>query len=66
MLMYWKYLSQRYLGQKGQGIVEYAVILAVVVGIGVALSGSGDTSFSKSVQGLFTSLTTKVKALIPA
>ena len=66
MLMYWKYLSQRYLGQKGQGIVEYAVILAVVVGIGVALSGTGSTDFAGSVKGLYTSLTDKVKTLIPA
>lgn len=62
MLMYGKYLSQRYLGQKGQGIVEYAVILAVVVGIGVTLSNS--TSFSGSVTTLFNTLSTKVGNLV--
>ena len=40
MYTYLKFLSQRYLGQKGQGIVEYAVIVAVVVAVGVALTGS--------------------------
>ena len=28
--IYWDYVNARYLGQKGQGMVEYAVILAML------------------------------------
>ena len=36
-----KYLS-RYLDEKGQGIVEYALILAFVVVVAAAISNGGD------------------------
>lgn len=35
------YLRVRYLGQKGQGIVEYALILAFVVGLAALLTNAG-------------------------
>ena len=35
------YLRVRYLGQKGQGIVEYALILAFVVGLAAVLTNTG-------------------------
>ena len=35
------YLRVRYLGQKGQGIVEYALILAFVVGLAIVLTNEG-------------------------
>lgn len=41
--------------QKGQGIVEYALILAFVVGIAaVALTSSGDDSIGAKIKKLFT------------
>lgn len=58
MLMYCKHFKARYLGQKGQGMVEYAVILAfvVVVAAGIANGGALQAAISNvftSVQGLF-------------
>ncbi len=41
MMAYLEYLKARYLGEKGQGMVEYALILAFVVAIAAYLSGSG-------------------------
>lgn len=37
----WDYVNVRYLNQKGQGMVEYALILAFVVVIAAALTGQG-------------------------
>lgn len=64
MLIYWNYLNARYLGQKGQGMVEYAVILAfvVVVAAGIASSGDLQTAVKKvftDVKGLFPPAATK-------
>lgn len=36
-MMYAQYLMDRYLGKKGQGLTEYAIILLLVVAIGVAV-----------------------------
>lgn len=47
------YLRVRYLGQKGQGIVEYALILAFVVAVAAALTNGGD--LQKAVSDAFTS-----------
>lgn len=44
MLTMWKLgvaLKDRYLSQKAQGMVEYALIIAFVVAIAVALSSDG-------------------------
>ena len=62
MYTYFKFLTHRYLGQKGQGIVEYAVILAVVVAIGVALSTG---TFTTEINALYTSISTRIHNLIP-
>lgn len=46
---------ERFFSEKGQGIVEYALILAFVVGIAVvALSSSGEGSIGQKIQSLFT------------
>ena len=37
-----EYLKARYLSEKAQGIVEYALILAFVVVVAAALTNSGD------------------------
>lgn len=58
MLTYLNYLKMNYLNEKGQGMVEYAVILAVVVAIGVALIGTNGT-LSTQVASLYNSVFTK-------
>lgn len=53
MLTYVQYLMNRYLGEKGQGLTEYAIILLLVVLIGVMIwftldiKGSLSTIYSK-------------------
>ncbi len=37
-----EYLKARYMDQKAQGIVEYALILAFVVVVAVAIASGGD------------------------
>ena len=37
MITYVQYLMNRYLGEKGQGLTEYAIILLLVVLIGIAI-----------------------------
>ena len=42
MMMYAQYLMDRYLGKKGQGLTEYAIILLMVVLIAVVIwQGNG-------------------------
>ncbi len=48
----------RYLGEKGQGIVEYALILAFVVAVAVAISSSG--GLTTAVKEVFTKVTNQV------
>ena len=48
----------RYLGQKGQGIVEYALILAFVVVIAMALTNSG--GLQEKIKGVFTKVESEV------
>jgi pilus assembly protein Flp/PilA len=60
MLTYLRYLQARYLNEKGQGMVEYAVIVAIIVGIGIALNATTDGAFKKEIQDLYTDLIAKV------
>jgi len=60
MLNYLTYLKLRYLNEKGQGVVEYAAIVAVVVAIAVTLSTG---TFKNSVVNLYTNLTTAVNGI---
>ncbi len=57
----WDYVRVRYLGEKGQGMVEYALILAFVVGIAAALTGNG--GIGQAIRGVFDRVTA---ALTPA
>lgn len=57
MLNYLTYLKLRYLNEKGQGVVEYAAIVAVVVVIAVAL---GNGTFKNAVINMYSNLTTSV------
>lgn len=49
-----EYLKARYVNQKAQGIVEYALVLAFVVVVAVALGTSGD--LTTKVKGAFTDI----------
>ena len=47
-----RYLKARYLSEKAQGIVEYALLLAFIVGIAIYIT-SGDNNLQDAVSGKF-------------
>ncbi len=49
-----KYLKARYLSEKAQGIVEYALILAFVAVVAVGIGSGGD--LQTKVKGAFDSI----------
>lgn len=54
-----EHLKNRYMSQKAQGIVEYALILAFVVAIAVFIT-TGDSNLSDSIKGVFTKTSEQV------
>ena len=59
------HLKNRYLSQKAQGIVEYALILAFVVVLAIVLTSSN--GLSDAIKGVFGNATTQVtKGAAPA
>ena len=61
------YYVKPYLGEKGQDLVEYALLLAIVVGIGYLIYQQD--GLGKNIQAIFTSagdLTSKAVKLTPA
>ena len=52
MLEIVKYLKARYLSEKGQDLVEYALLLALVVVVGAVIVGGTD-NISSHVQSIF-------------
>lgn len=54
MLEMLKYLKARYVSEKAQGIVEYALILAFVVVIAAGLFGA--TGIESAISNVFTSV----------
>jgi len=54
MLEILKYLKARYMTEKAQGIVEYALVLAFVVVVAVAIGSSG--SLTSKVSSVFTAI----------
>lgn len=54
MLEMLKYLKARYVSEKAQGIVEYALILAFVVVIAAGLFGT--TGIESAITNVFTSV----------
>lgn len=54
------HLKNRYLSQKAQGIVEYALILAFVVVLAVVLSG--DTGLKGAISGIFETTTDQLNS----
>ena len=55
-----EHLKNRYMSQKAQGTVEYALILAFVVAIAIFIT-SGDNSLSGAIKGVFTKTADQVK-----
>ena len=53
------YLKARYLSEKAQGIVEYALILAFVVVLAIALTSSG--GLSEKIKAEFTKVGNELK-----
>lgn len=54
-----EHLKNRYMSQKAQGIVEYALILAFVVVVAAALINGGQ--LSNAVTNVFNNTTNKLK-----
>lgn len=54
------HLKNRYMSQKAQGIVEYALILAFVVAIAIFIT-TGNDSLSDAIKGVFTKTAEQVK-----
>lgn len=53
-----EYLKARYLSEKAQGIVEYALLLAFVVAVAAAITnGNG---LQNSISGVLTKVTTEL------
>ena len=48
------------LGEKGQGVVEYALILAFVVALVVLALGNNDEGIGKAISDLFDSTAGKI------
>lgn len=60
MLTMLNYFRVRYMSEKAQGIVEYALVIAFVVAIGAVLVKTGEGSLTAGIQKIFTDLTTIV------
>ena len=55
-----EHLKNRYLSQKAQGMVEYALILAFVVGLAMALTQGSD--LANAIEGVFGDAAERVNA----
>ncbi len=61
MLAVLNYLKVRYLGEKGQGMVEYALILAFVVAVAAVVFAQNTTGgLGGAINGIVTKVTTAV------
>ena len=61
MLAVLNYLKVRYLGEKGQGMVEYALILAFVVAVaGVVFAQGTDKGLGNAINGIVQTVTDAV------
>lgn len=54
MLEIMDYLRARYLGEKGQGLTEYAVLLAFVVVVVAAVTTNAKTGLIDAISAAFT------------
>ncbi|MBO6202393.1 Flp family type IVb pilin [Selenomonas ruminantium] len=57
-----EYLKARYLNEKAQGMVEYALIVAFIVGVAAVVFASNG-SFSEAVNAGFNKVKEKVDAI---
>lgn len=57
-----KKFMEKYLGKKGQGMVEYALIIAFVVGVAATVF-SGDDGLGKAIKDTFSKATTQLNTL---
>lgn len=65
MLEIMEYVKARYMGEKAQGMTEYAIILALVVAIAVAVFGSGtDGALGTAISGVFTKVTNQLNSIL--
>ena len=52
------YLKDRYMSQKAQGMVEYALIIAFVVALAIALTNS--SGLKSAIEGVFGSAANQI------
>lgn len=57
-----KKFMEKYLGKKGQGMVEYALIIAFVVGVAVTAFG-GESGLGKAIEATFNKATATLNTL---
>ncbi len=57
-----KKFMEKYLGKKGQGMIEYALIIAFVVGIAATVF-TKDSGLSKAINDTFDKATTTLNDL---
>ncbi len=60
MLTILNYFRVRYMSEKAQGIVEYALVIAFVVAIGAVLVKTGNGSLTDGIQKIFENLSSIV------
>ena len=60
-----EYLKARYLNEKAQGMVEYALMVAFIVGVAAAVFGS-DGSFKAAITASFDGVKDAVSKALPA
>lgn len=59
MLEMMAYLKDRYMSEKGQGMVEYALIIAFVVALAIVLSS--DSGLKSAIENVFGSAASQIK-----
>lgn len=60
MLEILNYLRTRYMSEKAQGMVEYALILAFVVALAIVLTGN--SGLKTAITNVFTSATNQINS----
>lgn len=58
-----KKFMEKYLGKKGQGMVEYALIIAFVVGVATYAFGDSGAGLGQAIKDTFDKATTTLNGL---